>query len=372
MKKIILIIGSDDTAGGVASYINSIVSNSSDEYIFHATISEETGFLSKKIIKHKMPKTYNILSLIVQVIQLRNLIKKIKPHLIHLNTARSGLLGVLSTTFSKIPIIYSGHSWRFEQEKNLFKYFYFKNIEKFISKNSSCVTFLTLHDLNTGKKLNLINPEKSIAINTRIDINKKNQEPANQVSIINKYKISINSNIIINIGSLTERKNPKLFVEIANLLIKETNSHFIWIGSGDQQDEINRLIKNYKMEDKFTLTGTISNEEVLEIIRVADCVLFTSKYEGVPLSLIEAKLSRIPIVSSNYPSVDEIIRNNIDGYVFDMNSPQEACCLIKIILNDKKIAENFIQNGYIFALERHTNAKKMSDEFIALYEKMIV
>ena len=83
-----------------------------------------------------------------------------------------------------------------------------------------------------------------------------------------------------------------------NELVKLNNNfHLYWIGKGPQEDEINKLISEYKLEDKITLLG--SRKDVPNIMTKMDFMIFPSKWEGLPVTLVEAQVANLPCFISD-------------------------------------------------------------------------
>lgn len=132
-----------------------------------------------------------------------------------------------------------------------------------------------------------------IVINNGVDLNKfKNNK--------NKLCLKGNSKVInfVTIGRIEEQKNPLFIVKIINELNKiNSNIHLYWIGVGTMENRVKDLISQYKLEDKITLLG--KRGDVPQILKNIDYMLFPSKWEGLPVTLIEVQAANIPCFVSD-------------------------------------------------------------------------
>ena len=75
------------------------------------------------------------------------------------------------------------------------------------------------------------------------------------------------------------------------------NIHLYWIGKGPQEEEVKGLIKECRLEDTITLLG--SRRDVPNIMTKMDFMLFPSKWEGLPVTLVEAQVANLPCFISD-------------------------------------------------------------------------
>ena len=74
---------------------------------------------------------------------------------------------------------------------------------------------------------------------------------------------------------------------------------FVMAGDGKDRQRTEDLIRDYKMEDHFILTGMLDSEKVKELLSDTYCLLITSEYEGSPLVLLEAMSMDVPVISTD-------------------------------------------------------------------------
>lgn len=158
----------------------------------------------------------------------------------------------------------------------------------------------------------------------------------------------IKSNVIIKdrllfMGRLEKEKDPLKLIDIANELVKISNNFILDIyGNGSLEKELLAEINKNNLENNVYLKGFINNKN---IYKDYSALLITSKVEGLPLSIIEAKANGIPTISSNWGNgVYELINNKLDGYI--SNNIEEFASNINNILTDEKLQEKLSNNAY--------------------------
>lgn len=143
---------------------------------------------------------------------------------------------------------------------------------------------------------------------------------------------------IITIGRLEYQKGYDILIETARIL-KNRDINYIWyiLGNGSLKNQIERKIKKYKLNNNVIILDTVDNP--YPYIKMADLYVLTSRHEGYCLATLEAKILCKAIIISNINSNKEQIKNNINGYLCDLNPTDFANKIIYLINNQKKKKE---------------------------------
>ena len=147
-----------------------------------------------------------------------------------------------------------------------------------------------------GKKV-AHNPDKARVIHNAIDakIFRFNTEIRNRI----RDELSIHDNDLVvgTVGRLTPPKNPYFTIEIIEKLsnvIKDFK--FLWVGTGELETDIKRIVKEKKLASKVIFTGSVPNAN--EMYQAMDVFIFPSLWEGLGNVAIEAQASGLPTLCS--------------------------------------------------------------------------
>ena len=133
----------------------------------------------------------------------------------------------------------------------------------------------------------------------------------------------------IAVGRLSpEKQFQDIIVAWKQVLEKHPDWTLDIYGEGKERPQLEKLIKGKGLEGKVTLKGLTTNvkQELL------DCsfLVMSSRYEGFPMTLLEAATCGVPMISYNCPSgPSEIIRDGVNGYLVpcgDTSALAAACC----------------------------------------------
>ena len=164
--------------------------------------------------------------------------------------------------------------------------------------------------------------EKIKVINNSVEI-PNNIKEAN----IGKTKNSFNIGII---GRLTEQKGVDIFIKAFSYLDK--NVHGFVVGDGELRNELTNLVKTMGLEKRITFLGY--REDIFEIIKALDLIVSASRWEGFPLTPLEAFGCRKTIVASNIPGNNDIVRNKENGLLFRADNADDLADALTLITNN--------------------------------------
>lgn len=120
---------------------------------------------------------------------------------------------------------------------------------------------------------------------------------------------------IVSCGRISREKGMDLAVEACAALVKQgyENLHWWIVGGGPTEAEVRQLIVTLGMEDHVTVTGMLNNP--YPYIARADLYVQPSRFEGYPMTILEALCLGCPIVSTDNGGAGEILQDGKEGHL---------------------------------------------------------
>lgn len=133
------------------------------------------------------------------------------------------------------------------------------------------------------------------------------------------------------LGRLSWEKDPVMAVRVAHAW-KESHGNrsveFRLVGSGELHDEVAARIRAENLDDIVVLSPAV--DDPISLYEWADCLMVTSRYEGIPLVIYQAMAAELPIVTSiRNTSIPEVLAHNDAYFVEQQNSPVEYVAAIE-------------------------------------------
>ncbi len=171
-----------------------------------------------------------------------------------------------------------------------------------------------------------------------VDENRGNKEREREKQAIGK-----NDTVLLTVANFNYIKGLDVLCDAIQKLKEQNklnNTKLYIVGQPPKdKEELKERIKALQIEDKVVQVG-ISNE-VGSYLLSADIYLQTSRYEGLPLSIMEATATALPIVASDVGGIPEIVENNRNGFLVPAENSEVLAEKISILLDNKALREQF-------------------------------
>lgn len=137
---------------------------------------------------------------------------------------------------------------------------------------------------------------------------------------------------ILTVGRIAEEKGQDLAIETCKKLI-ESGENIRWycIGDGSKKEEYQRKVKSLGIEDSFIFLGTKKNP--YPYMKECDIYVQPSKHEGFCITIGEAKLFNIPIITTNFSGAYEQLKDSKQFYIIQNRDSEELKEKIKEYIN---------------------------------------
>lgn len=109
--------------------------------------------------------------------------------------------------------------------------------------------------------------------------------------------------VIVATGRIMEQKAPDRFADVARVL--EGRARFVWVGDGSAEERVRWL-----GDAPVQVTGWLPHHEVVQQLATADVFLFPTRWEGMPIALMEAQAIGVPSVATDIVGNRDVI---VDG-----------------------------------------------------------
>lgn len=141
---------------------------------------------------------------------------------------------------------------------------------------------------------------------------------------------------ILTVGRLTEQKGYDIAIHAAALL-KQRQIDVCWyaIGAGRDEKKLKALARKCGVEDTFIFMGRQDNP--YSYMTQCDLYVQPSRHEGYVITLVEARVLTLPIVTSDIPSAREQIEDGVNGYIVPLNAKSVADKIEQLYKNPKLI-----------------------------------
>ncbi len=175
--------------------------------------------------------------------------------------------------------------------------------------------------------------------------------------------------VVAGVGRLNSQKNFALFLDIAaQLAPRFPDLHFLLAGDGPEEKMLREKAAALGISDRVTFSGYVADTRLVYL--VADVLLMPSRYEGLPMTLLEAMAMGLPVVASQLDGIAEVIGDGREGFLVPSDDASLFVERTVALLQDAELSSRIAQNARAkieasFSVERMTSAvEEIYDRFL--------
>lgn len=259
----------------------------------------------------------------------------LRPDIVHLHSSWAGVYGRV-VRLPATRVVYQPHCFAFEDTtRPVLHRAIFSSAERFLGRNTDVVATVSERERFLGHRM--APKARVVLVPNRSDLRYVESRPP-QTETARRVVMS---------GEIRNQKDPELFAAIARAARGlDLDLDFVWLGDGDSTQR--KLLE----ESGVDVAGWVSKQRVSDELDRAALYLHTAKFEGFPLSVLDAAARRVPLLVRRSPA--------FEGLGLKMfNTAEEA---VSILSDAAALAENSA------SIRRHFNPDNLRPAVRRLYE----
>lgn len=239
-------------------------------------------------------------------------------------------------------------------------------------RNLKIKVVFTSHNVNLGSRLReflifLLKPLRNIDILFSHNMKRYFHKSHNTViqNAVNAKEFKGQSNkfekfTFLAVGHLREAKNYPFLLKCAKELKKSFDFQILIAGEGKLKEELQEIIQTEQLEKNVFLLGNVEN--ISKLLHQSHCLVMPSLWEGMPIAVLEAGASKLPVVATPVGSIPSVL-NDDNAYLATLDEFADRMAgVYHNYLDAQKKAERF----YDQVIKEHT-IEKMANKLEDLY-----
>ena len=356
MKKKIRVLHILNLVGGVEICFRQICENIDESKIETRVVCQKLVNKSKlvtskgkEIIPFSIPivREINPVFDLCSIIKLTFLIKKIKPDVIHAHSAKAGVIARISSFFFKIKVLYTPHAFSYLSAKNKFKRFLYLTVEKILRTKNTIILATSKSEKNQAVQIVGYDKKKVFVLENAIDKNTIGEDK-------NLEKTLKGRTYVCTVGRPSFQKNLEMLIRAFEGVAQNNfKVHLFIIGAGEyspRKDKIIQMINKRNLNNRVTILPWVSRKQVQTYIKNAKLYVSSSRYEGMPYSVIESMALSTPSVLTNVDGNRDLVIDKKSGFLVEVDDDVEMANKIISLLTESKLRNKFaLQAKKLFA-----------------------
>lgn len=331
------------------------------------------GAISEEVSRLNIPSTSIEIGRYVDPLStymLHQLIKRFRPHIIHLHLSRDLWQTVPASLLAgfKGPIVLTKHVGSYIMKKDPLHRWLYRRISRVITVSET----LNRNVCETCP----IPPEHVITVHPALDLARFDPVRYDRDKTREILNIPAGAYLIGTVGRVSPGKGYEDFLQAAQKLRarnKNKSLHFVVVGSAsygeeDYYENIIQLAQELELGESVTFTGF--RRDIPALLNAMDVFIFPSRAEGFGATVIEAMAMGVPCVSTRSDGTLDTVVDRKTGLVFQGGDVEGLAGAVELFLRNDSLRNQIAKNGYRQVRDRF-NLDAMIDRLEILYAKSI-
>lgn len=360
-----------ECAGGVEKYLEMLAPRLQKENFEQTIICSHSVNLDK--LKESvdacyvtdMRQTFNPIAVVKIIRQVRRAIISSQPNIVYCHSSFAGVFGRLAAIGTHCKVVYNPHGWAFNMRNtSSMKLRAFRTLEQLLAHFTDKIVCISEAEFESAIENNISSENKLELIPNGIDIDAVRSSMGVSLS---ELGIAEDAFVVGMIGRLSAQKAPDVFIRAAEIIHKEIpNSAFIIVGDGEQREEI----EDFAQQHGLHLVVTGWTDKPYSYLKDFDVAMLLSRWEGFGLAIVEYMAAEKNVVATRADAIPSLIEDGEDGFLVDIDNPEQAADKVLWLRNHPNEAEKMRQKALRKAKSKY-DINRVVKQHINMFDGLI-
>jgi glycosyltransferase involved in cell wall biosynthesis len=257
-------------------------------------------------------------------------VRRFNPDIVSAHSTKAGYATRLVCAVLRKPVIFTAHGWAFTEGRSTWQRPILALAERLAAGTTAAIICVSAYDRELALKFKVAPPEKLVLIHNGVDpaplLSAKGERVREEFGLGKAL-------VLVMVGRLAPQKDPLTLLEACKLL--EADFRLMIVGDGELRGRAEAFVSQNNLRDKVTFTG--ERHDIPEILAASDILVLASRWEGLPLVIIEAGIVGLPVVASAVGGVPELIEDGVTGFIVPPGNPQALADILQKLVGDARL-----------------------------------
>jgi glycosyltransferase involved in cell wall biosynthesis len=292
-------------------------------------------------------------------------LRESRPEIVHTHSSKAGILGRFAARAARVPrVFHTIHGWGFSERTPLPARIAFVLAERAAAGRADRLIAVSDAVVAEGIRNGVGRRESYVTIRPGIDTTPfADLEAIRERGRVLRGTLGIPPAALV-AGTVTRLSPQKDPLRILRAAREHAALHWLIVGDGPLRGALEREIRRENLDGRVHLAGL--RQDVAACLAALDIFILTSLWEGLPLTVLEAKCAGLPVVAARVGGVTEVLPPPPAGWSFSVRDPSALDRALASCVASLPAAREAALSGRPQALDEHS-LRRMLDRIIALY-----
>lgn len=277
------------------------------------------------------------------LIEVVRLLRRERFDLMHAHSAKAGYLCRIASRLTGTPCVYTYHGFPFHDFMPSWQRRTYVGLERAVRGGAAHYITLSERDRTEAIERHMVPADRSTAIYTGIDLGKVDRVLAQGPGPDPLPGVPRGQRVVA-VGRLEPQKAPLLMVDaFARVHDRWPEAQLVVIGDGELRADVERAVRGRGLSDAVHLLGY--RTDVLEVLQHCDVFAFSSLWEAMGRSMVEAMLTGLPVVAPAIYGIPEVVEHGVTGRLYPVGDAEALAGEIGWLFGHRDEAEMIAKAG---------------------------
>ncbi len=291
------------------------------------------------------------------------------PLLVHTHSSKAGIVGRLAArAVGATAIVHTIHGFGHPAIRNPILRRFAIATERYLAPRTDRFIAVSRANIDEGRALGLFRTTPVELIRSGFSLDAFAAPTLTQQAARDALRVPLDSQVVGMVACLKPQKAPLDFVDTAaSIARRRPGVHFVLAGDGELREAVEARIAAKGLRERFHVLGW--RDDIPLVLRALDVFMLTSRWEGLPRSVVQALASGVPVVANRVDGVADVIEDRRTGFVVEPGDIESAAARTLDLLADPALGARFIAAAQPLLPEFDVHAMVAAQE--SLYDALL-
>lgn len=299
---------------------------------------------------------------------LRALIGKWKPDVVHTHSSKAGILGRMAAWKANVPcVMHTIHGPPFHAFEKAWRNAIYVQSERFAAKRCHVIGAVAeaMRDQFLAKRIG--RPEQYVIVYSGMEVEPFLHAASQREAVRSELGFAPDDFVIGTVARLAENKGHDDLLEAMGDRAKaDRRIKLLWVGDGWWRERLMRRADDLGLRDRIITTGLVPSEQVPRHLAAMDLLVHPSYREGLPRTVTQALLAGVPVVANDVDGTREVCIDRRTGLLVHPKDVQGLRQAIIWMMEHPRERESMAAAGREMCRTRFA-AQAMVDHLLKIY-----
>ena len=322
------------------------------------------------VVLHSMIREVNPLRDWQCLRELRDLLARFKPVVVHTHSSKAGILGRIAAQDTGTPcVIHTIHGMSFNRTQSWPVRYTYQGLEQYCS---ACTTHLiSVADAMTRQAIEagLGDPSRFTTIYSGIRTDWFDPSRYPRAEIRRRWGFEPHHIVVGKIARMSSNKGYEYVIPaMAAAAREQADLRFVWIGDGENRADYETALRAAGIRDRVHMVGLVLPHEIPRVIAGMDMLVHASEWEGLARTLVQALLMEKPVISFDIDGAPEVVFPGQTGELVRLGDSAGMAQAMLRLARDEERRRYYGRVGRTMCLERFDH-QVMVDRIVDVYQR---